>query len=233
MNKILSYIILGVLFFSTQSVTAQTSTATPSSTTVPTVKVDKEIQNLKDKVANSVAEMRKDQKAVTGRILSVKGNSLSLKSNSQITYNVEIDNALTKIYQVAGVGRKEIGIEDLEKNNYIIVGGPILDNSITANFIYQDEQFIVGTGQVTEVNKTDFFLKTITSDKDNITLDIETSTKLQILNIKTLEIERSGFTKIKEGDTIHFVYKKTGVETQINRYSALKILIIPQEHFIK
>ena len=37
---------------------------------------------------------------------------------------------------------------------------------------------------------------------------------------------------IKEGDTIHFVVKKTGTEKN-NTYTAVKILIIPQEYFMK
>ncbi|MDO9027431.1 MAG: hypothetical protein Q7U68_01010, partial [Candidatus Roizmanbacteria bacterium] len=64
-------------------------------------------------------------------------------------------------------------------------------------------------------------------------------TKQFIVNIKTLEIERVGFSKIKEGDTVHFVVKKTGnplrqlADGGNNNYSAIKILIIPQEYFIK
>jgi hypothetical protein len=46
-------------------------------------------------------------------------------------------------------------------------------------------------------------------------------------------MEKSGFSKIKEGDTVHFVVKKTGEEKELNRYSAQKILVIPQEFFIK
>lgn len=53
-----------------------------------------------------------------------------------------------------------------------------------------------------------------------------------MVNIKTLDLERVGFSKVKEGDTVHFVVKKTGEEKN-NSYSAIKILIIPQEYFIK
>ncbi len=39
-------------------------------------------------------------------------------------------------------------------------------------------------------------------------------------------------SKIKEGDTIHYVLKKTGKEREANRYSALRVMVIPQEYFI-
>ncbi|EKE14431.1 MAG: hypothetical protein ACD_12C00509G0001 [uncultured bacterium] len=53
-----------------------------------------------------------------------------------------------------------------------------------------------------------------------------------MINIKTLLKETIGFSKLKEGDTVHFVVKKTGTEKN-NEYSAYKILVIPQEYFIK
>jgi len=70
------------------------------------------------------------------------------------------------------------------------------------------------------------------ADKTVYTLSIETSTKQQIVNIKTLETERIGFSKIKEGDSIHFVVKVNGDEKN-NEYSTEKILIVPQEYFMK
>ena len=45
-------------------------------------------------------------------------------------------------------------------------------------------------------------------------------------------MERIGFSKIKEGDSVHFVFKISGDEKN-NEYSADKILVIPQEYFIK
>ncbi|MCX6730950.1 MAG: hypothetical protein NTZ55_03815 [Candidatus Roizmanbacteria bacterium] len=52
-----------------------------------------------------------------------------------------------------------------------------------------------------------------------------------MLNAKTKEIESSGFSKIKEGDSVHFVVSKTnpGTGKEKNRYDAVRILMIPQE----
>jgi hypothetical protein len=54
-----------------------------------------------------------------------------------------------------------------------------------------------------------------------------------MLNSKTGEIEKTGFSKIKEADVIHFVVKKSSEEKEKNRYPTSKILIIPQEYFVK
>src|SRR3990167_9432870 len=70
-------------------------------------------------------------------------------------------------------------------------------------------------------------------EKETLTLDVEDSTKRFLIDVKTFEAETIGFAKIKEGDTIHYVVKRTGTEREKNRYYATKILIIPQEYFQK
>ena len=58
------------------------------------------------------------------------------------------------------------------------------------------------------------------------------ATTQQLMDIKTLELSKVGFSKYKEGDTIHFVFKKIAGAKE-NRYTALKVVIIPQEYFQK
>lgn len=90
-----------------------------------------------------------------------------------------------------------------------------------------------------EINKDSFNIEVLTNDKNTYSLDFESDTKQSMLNIKSLELEKAGFGKIKEGDTLHFVVKKTGnplrqlADGGNNNYSAIKVLIIPQEYFIK
>ena len=128
--------------------------------------------------------------------------------------------------------KKEIKADDIAKNDYVIVSGVVADNIITANVVLIDENFLVDSGKITEINKDSYNVKVSTSDKNIYSLDIETYTKQYIMNIKTLNLERIGFSKVKEGDTVHFVVKKIFSEKN-NNYLAIKILIIPQEYFIK
>ncbi len=223
--------LLGLLtLLSSSMVYGQTTTPSPA----PTVVQSEEIQNLKEKLASKVAELRqKDQKAISGTVQDVATAGLRLKATDDTLYEVKIDPELTKTYQISAGQKKEIQFKDLKKGAYIIVNGLVDGKTITANYIYRDEQFLGGSGRITEVNSTDFYIRVLTLEKDTYTLDIENSTKRNLLNIKSLELEVVGFTKIKEGDTLHFVVRKTGTEREKNRYSATKILIIPQEFFMK
>lgn len=212
------------------SVMAQTSSATASSS--PTVAIDKDIQILKDKIANKVSEIRKqNNKAISGFVLSIDGNAMKLSASGEVN-QVKFDDTLTKVFQVLGTTKKEIKTENIKKNDYAIVSGVVADSIITANVVFIDENFLVDSGKITEINKDSYNIKVLTSDKNTYSLDIETGTKQYMINIKTLLKETIGFSKLKEGDTVHFVVKKTGSEKD-NNYSAYKILVIPQEYFIK
>ena len=233
--------VLGIIF--TFTISAQTITGSPSPTSAnPTnSQEDREIQNLKEKIATKVAELReKNSKAVSGIVQEINKTKtiIKIKTWNEEDFEIKVDPDLTKFYQISASQKKEVDSSAVKKSTYIIVTGLIKDKSVDANFIYLDELFMVGVGKVTEVNKEDFFISVITSDKENYTLDVETFTKQQMLNIKTLKSENIGFSKIKEGDTIHFVVKKTElnlaiVAKELNRYSVEKVLIIPQEYFQK
>jgi len=233
-----SYLIIWLFSYLTINVIAQTPSISASSS--PTVAVDKDIQLLKDKIANKVSEIRKqNNKAISGFVLNIDGNTMKLSNNGEVN-QVKFDNTLTKVFKVLGTTKKEIKTDDIAKNDYVIVSGVVADNVITANVVLIDENFLVDSGKITEVNKETYNIKILTSDKNTFSLDIETSTKQYMLNIKTLLIETIGFSKLKEGDTVHFVVKKTGDPLRQladgeknNNYSAIKILIIPQEYFIK
>ncbi|MBI4009406.1 hypothetical protein HY357_04170 [Candidatus Roizmanbacteria bacterium] len=217
-------------------VSAQTKIASPSQVLVlPTKSAeDNEIQSLKEKIATKVAELRqKNSKAVSGHVEEKTDKKIKIRSYNDQLYEISVDSDLTKYYQIVGTTRKEIKLSDIKKGSYIIVTGVMNNNKIEANAIYLDEFFLIVSGKVSEVNKQEFFIRAVTSDKENYTLDVETFTKQQMINVKTLVLEKVGFSKIKEGDTIHFVIKKSGTEKESNRFAAQKILIIPQEYFIK
>lgn len=229
---ILFLLINAQVFSQTKEATSSVETASKSANIIE----DKESKNFREKIASTVAELyKKNQKAIVGKVLTQNDNNLKIKSEDENEYDIKMDNTLTKIYQISGGQKKEIKISDVKKDSYVIVTGPLIDKTTNANLIYLDEQFLVKSGKITEVNKTDYFLKVLTTEKDNYILDIESYTKQQILNIKTLNIEVTGFSKIKEGDTIHFVVKKGDLVEgkEINRYPAQKILVIPQEYFVK
>ena len=204
-------------------------------TSSATSSIDKGAKQLIEKLATKVEETRKkDQKAYVGLITKIEGSLMTISSingTDEKKYSIKIDDTLTAIFRIAGTAKKEIKKGDLKVNDYIIVTGQMLNDTLEANEIYIDEQYIIGTARITELSKTDFYLKVITFDKDEYTLDVQSSTRQFMLNVKTKEIEKSGFTKIKEGDTVHFVVSKTnpGPGKEKNRYDAVRILVVPQE----
>jgi len=203
----------------------------------PTVEVstveEQQIKDLKEKIATKVAEINeKNTKAISGYITNIKDKIINIK-NDDGDYEVKTDETITKYFQISGSRTSEIKLQTLKKGNYIIANGLVNDKKIDANFIYIDEAYSVKSGKVSEINNDDYYIKTVTLEKETYILDIESYTKKQMLNIKTLQLETIGFSKIKEGDTIHFVIKKTSEKNENNRFSAQKILIIPQEFFIK
>jgi hypothetical protein len=236
-NKLTFWILVSFFLLMAPTVGAQTkNTPTPTATASATISpVSKDVQEFKNKIADKIAaELKKeDQKAYAGTISKIDGGAVNFTTNDGQALDAKIDDTLTKIYNITGSTKKEIKMSDLEKGDYIVATGPLLNKSVSANFIYRDVEYLVQTGKVTEINSSEYWLKVLNNEKDSITLDFETYTKVQLINIKTLALERSGFSKVKEGDTIHYVFIKTGQEKESNRYSAQKILIVPQEYFTK
>jgi len=205
-----------------------TSSATPSA-------IDKGAKQLIEKLATKVEETRKkDQRAYVGLVSQLDGSALTISSmngTDEKKYAIKIDDTLTAISRIVGSTKKEIKKTAIKVGDYVIVTGQMINDTLEANEIDIDEQFIVGTAKISEISKVDYYLKVITYDKDEYTLDIQNSTRQYLLNVKTKEIETSGFSKMKEGDTVHFVVSKTnpGAGKEKNRYDAVRVLIVPQE----
>ncbi len=233
--KLINYLIILFLtsFVFKLVVFGQEATSSPTVTKKVTATEENAIKDLKEKVANKVAEIRKkNSRAVAGRATKISTGSIKIKKNDNEDFEIKLDETLTKYYRILGAVQKEIKKEDLEENDYLIATGVINERVITANSVFVDQPFLVGSGKITEVDKENYNIKVVAADKTVYNLRIENTTKQQITNIKTLEIERAGFSKIIVGDSVHFVVEVKGDEKD-NTYQADKILIVPQEYFIK
>lgn len=232
---IIAGFVSALMIASVPMVQAQTPTATDTAktSTSSATKTDQTIEDLKDRIANKVEEMRKkNHKAIAGVVTDTKDKVFVIKTSDDATYEIKIDDALTKMYLISGVAKKPIKEGEIEKGAYIIATGPLIEKTINANVIYQDEEYIVRRGKVVEVDTTNGQLKVVTSEKDNITLDLPAGFRASLMDPKTIELAPTTLSKIKEGDSINFVYKKSSVsKTNPNMYVPERILIIPQEYF--
>lgn len=237
MKKLLISSILVSLMF-TIPVWSQTTTPTeeisPAATTPePTENLDKEVDKLKEKVAEKVSQLAENSDQVTAGVVSgVAVDSLTVKSGDH-DVEVSTDDTLTTYYEVQGSAIKEVKRGSILKNDYIFVIGPEINGVITANAVYQDQKYLVLTGKITKVNQSDYSVEMISLDKTNYTLDIQTQTNQRLLNIKTLDLEAIGFSKLKEGDAIHVVVKSDPKNSKSTRYDASRLLVVPNEYFIQ
>lgn len=224
-----------MLFTSSFVVMAQTATPEPTeATATESSNISKEVQKLKDNLVNKVAQIQKKElRVVVGKVTDVASASIKVTSEDATVYTVALDDVVTKYYSLKNGIKKDLEGSDIAKDDYVIVAGIVSGTKVTANSIYVDTQVILGTGSVATIDKIDFSLVVNSFNRIRYTIDVESATKITLLDSKTLELETAGFSKIKEGDAVHFVLKVTGEEKEKNRYSAQKMLIIPQEYFLK
>ena len=202
-----------------------------SSTKSSTIKekLDKNVEQIKENIATMVAELiKKNSLVITGNIITIKDDSLIIKSSDGQNHTLLIDEVTTEFIDNIGK-QKNIEKKDLSENDYLVTFGNLIDTEFSANYIYRQNEYIILSGEITNVNAADFSLEMITPEKDAYTVDIETKTTREIVNIKTIKQEKIGFSKFKIGDKIHIVAYRP--KNKQNRFSALKILIVPQEYF--
>lgn len=195
--------------------------------------VDETIKNLKEKIAAKVAELSQNNKKIaTGYITQTNQDTITIKTGEEKTIKVIIDDSVTQLYSLLANSPKAIRLTNLTRDDFVIVTGPLIEDVINANIVYKSQPYLVQSGKIIEVDKGQYTIKVITEAKDEFTLDIETATKQQILDTATLKITPIGFSKLKEGDVVHFSMKKN-LQAEITRGSAMRLLIIPQDYFNK
>ena len=204
-----------------------------SPTSTPSGSLTEEVDKLKEKVAEKVEQLKETDKAVAGIVAELDKNEWTLTDADGKKVSISIDDTLTDFFDIAGTKTTDLKQDDIEKGDYVFVTGPEIGDSITANAVYRDQQYMVISGKITNVTSEDFTIHVLTVDKTDYILDIESKTSQKMLNIKTLETEKIGFSKLKEGDSVHVVVKGNPENTSQSRYTAQRLLVIPNEYFLQ
>lgn len=195
-------------------------TASPSSEK-STVKVD----DLMDRLATRVAQLSQTQKkAITGTVNTVSVSSFTLETATK-NYKIELPDALKVIQMVKGK-RTELTQEDIAKGDSVTAFGGYDEtiDTLRASVVWIEPTtlLIKRMGVVETVDKTDYSFTVKTPEKQTITVDFETSSKLSIFN--GVDITKGGFSKITPKSSI--IITGTAVPNKANRYSATRILIL-------
>lgn len=181
----------------------------------------KQIDDLKERLATKVAELKQLQRqAFYGTIKSVSVSTFTVETATK-DLKIELTDDI-KIFQKIKGTRTELKVENLEKGDIVTVFG---EYDATLELLKAKVVFIQSTdpiriaGNITEVNKTDYTITISSADTKTYTIDFETTTKTSVWNGK--ELEKGGFSKLIVGNTIHIT--GSAVAKKENRISAARI----------
>jgi hypothetical protein len=236
-RKLLYFLLFGLLFTHPELSFAQTTTpkvtakVTPKATpTTESKPLDDTLKTIKEKIEDKVDEINKSSKKVVSGILQkIDDDVIELQQDGTTIYKVSIDDTVTKFF--TATPKKIVAAEknDLEKGDLLTVFGPIIEDQISANKVIQQAHYITVQGEITNVDKDNLSIDIVTHEKEEVSLDIETATLQQIMDTKSFEVVKGGFSKYKIGDKIHAVYIKPAKEK--DKATTIRTLIIPQEFF--
>ena len=207
----------------TSSAWAATPTASPSAAVKGVIdeKV-KQIEDLKDRLATKVAQLRQTQKkAVYGTIKSKSISTFVVETKTK-DMKIELTDNI-KVFQMLKGKRTALTIEDIAKGDVVSVFG---EYDMTLEIMKASVVWIENTkpiyfvGSIKDTNKTDYSFTINTKDGVTMTIDIETITATLLWdgNTKT----KAGFSKLTAGDVV--VISGTKNPKIENRISALRVV---------
>ncbi len=219
------YFFIITFLFTLLAIPVYAQTATGTATT--TEDKSQQIEELKDRLATKVAELRQSKRmAAFGTIKSVSISTFVVETKTK-DLKIELTDDL-KVFQVLKGKRTELKTENLEKGDVVTVFG---EYDATLELLQAKVVFIQGieqtqlSGTVIETNKKDYTITMETNDKKTYVIDFETTTKTNLWNGQA--VEKGGFSTFVVGDVIFVT--GTDVPKKENRISATRITVIPSQ----
>lgn len=225
MKKFIVTITCG-LFLSVTPVIAQSPTLSPTTTAsdeTVTEKLSDQISNLKEKIASRVAQLKLvEKRGILGTVKDVSATQLSLTDIHGKTRIVDVDE-ITKFSSPSA--KDSFGISDLKSGSKVSVIGLYNKDSerLLARFVDAISLPILITGTVSSIDSDNFSVTVAREDGMSYIVDIETVTKTTMYD--DTEGEKSGFSKIEEGNRL--VITGFPDKKEKNRMVATRILLFP------
>lgn len=162
---------------------------------------DQQINDLKTRIASKVAELKLvEKRGIIGKVTDVSATQITVLDLNDNTRFIDVDE-FTKFSSPAVKG--SFGISDISTNQTIGVLGLYNKESrrILARFVnvLSQPQFLHGA--VISLDSNNFSFDIATEDKQELTVDVETTTKT-FFYAKEGDLVRSGFSKIRENGNV-------------------------------
>ena len=205
---------------------AAAQSTTPVQSKVPgaknTEKVENKIDELKDKVASRVAELKLvEKRGVVGVVESVTDTQITVNDLNDKTRYIDVDE-LTKF---SSDSDKSYGISDIEKGTKITAIGLYNKESerLLARFVNEINIPLFLNGVISDKDAKEFTITLSTEDEKQYTVDVEKITKT--FTFEDGDLVTSGFSDIEILQNA-LIIGFTDPEEK-NRITASKIIIFP------
>lgn len=224
MRILLTIIFIAIITFITQPVFAQEeATVTPT----PTSEKKSKIEEIKEKVASTVAQLNLvSKRGILGEITKIEKNQLTIERNDEARI-VDVDELTNYSRVESDDKRTELKFSDLDVGDTIVAIGIYNRESrrLLARFILVKEIAIQVSGLVKEVDIKDASI-TIEDKKKGESFIIDIDKKTIIRNYtKAKELVKSTLPKIEIGQRAHvFGLANKGDK---NHVSASRLLLLP------
>jgi uncharacterized protein YdcH (DUF465 family) len=199
-------ITLIIIFFLGLSLCVDTTYAiSPTSTTDQTTtrKLDKQINQLKDKIASRVSELNLvEKRGIIGAVTEAKSNQITITDLTGTPRFVDVD----EITKFSSSSNKALGISDLTKGTKISVLGTYNKQSkrILARFINTHAFPTRYIGIIADIDTKNRQFTLITEKNQNVKIDVENATKISAYASDDTTTKLV-FSKLKAGDTVFLI----------------------------
>ncbi len=225
MKKIF-YLLLATCFLSI-TVKSYAAASTPTPTLPP---IEQQINELKDRIASRVAELKLvEKRGIMGTVTDVSDTQITLKDVNGDTRFVDVDE-LTKFIGNNNSG-ESFGISDIKKNDDLGVIGLYNKQSrrILARVVEVTTNPKIVDGSIATIDSENFIIHIATEKGEQIQVEFETTTKTLSFTRADNKLVRSGFSKLLVGESVFVVgFPDKTVKDQIN---ADRVIVLPD--FVK
>lgn len=221
---------------STRPILAQTPTETDSSEEdTPSASIsgeqsigeqlNKQINQLKERIASRVAELNLvEKRGIIGTVTETSGNQITFTDLNGKTRFIDVDE-ITKFSSPSA--KSSFGLSDLTKGTKISVLGLYNKQSqrILARFIDSYVIPVFLSGRIADLDKINFTVTVIAENQKQTVVDIETITNIST-HSKEDGISKLGFSKLTLGDRV--LISGFPSKNDPDLLAATRILVLPE-----